>query len=189
MQPYQLTWEQWLESGVSKLRMRRDGLSGLPEQRALDGYGLRPYREGDEQAWLSLLGASDFGDWNRARLDRMLQDENDPLPRESIWFATLDDQPIAAANAYAYKDATGTFSKLGWVCAAPEHRGHGLAYVVSLAVMQYARNAGHCYMFLNTEDFRLAAIKTYLRLGFKPVILDESQEPRWSQIKREIGML
>jgi mycothiol synthase len=168
--------------------MRRHGLDALPTGDLPEGYALRTYRPGDEEAWLSILARSDFGAWDRARLDRMLASDPAPLPCESIHFATLDDRPIASANCFVYPALEGPYSMLGWVAVDPDHRGRGLARCVCLGVMHYASRSGHTHMFLKTEDHRLPAIKTYLRLGFVADIMDDSQPQRWREIKAAIGM-
>lgn len=103
--------------------------------------------------------------------DRMLGGERAPLPLESIVFATTDDDvPVGVANASLYDSEEGRCAELGWVAVRPEHRGHGLAYEICRGVLQFSRASRHRYVFLKTEDFRVAAIKTYLRLGFEPEV-------------------
>ena len=41
---------------------------------------------------------------------------------------------------------------------------------------------------LDTDDFRMAAIKTYLNLGFVPVYVEEGQPKRWSDIFEQLGI-
>ncbi|HOQ30035.1 MAG TPA: GNAT family N-acetyltransferase, partial [Armatimonadota bacterium] len=69
----------------------------------------------------------------------------------------------------------------------PAHQGHRLAFHVCLAVLRYMRDRGFQETYLLTDDFRLPAIKTYLRLGFEPEIADPSHPARWQRILSEIG--
>lgn len=188
MRPYQLTPAQWESAGVSQLRMGFRLFDHLDRPHVVDGYQLRTYRPGDEDAWLSILSRSDFGTWDRARLDRMLGGECAALPREGIIFATLDDRPVGAANAFQYEGDRGKYSELGWVAVDPLHRGHGLAMGICCAVLHYAKQAGHGYMYLKTEDFRLPAIKTYLRLGFAPEEPDASHSQRWRELREVLDI-
>ncbi|HHY83306.1 MAG TPA: hypothetical protein GX505_11630 [Clostridiales bacterium] len=41
---------------------------------------------------------------------------------------------------------------------------------------------------LETDDFRLPAIKTYFRLGFQPKFTHESHPDRWDKISRLISL-
>ena len=183
MQPHQLTYSQWLDAGLSKLRMRFDGFGVLRPPRMPEGWALRAYRPGDENDWLEILRCGDFGDWNRDRLDGMLAGERGPMPRDGIFFATRADRPVGTACTFIFEDAEGVHAELGWVAVHPAHRGRGLAGEVCRAVMDYARRQNHAYVFLKTEDFRLAAIKTYLRLGFEPQVMDDTQPQRWRKLR------
>jgi mycothiol synthase len=151
------------------------------------GYGLRPFRPGDEEAWLAILLTGQFDRWDRARLDRMLAAESPRVPLDGIFFATRQGRPVGTASTYLYPDPAGEVAELGWVAVLPEHRGHGLAMQACRAVLGYMRAHGHRYAFLRTEDFRLAAIKTYLRLGFEPEMTDPSHPGRWEEIRRALA--
>ena len=41
--------------------------------------------------------------------------------------------------------------------------------------------------FLSTDDFRLPAIRTYLKLGFEPYLVHENQRERWRKVLAAIG--
>jgi mycothiol synthase len=81
----------------------------------------------------------------------------------------------------------GATSELGWVVVEPAHRGRGLGELVCRGALGYVGALGHRYAYLLTEDFRRAAIKTYLRLGFEPEILDASHPARWAALRCELG--
>ena len=60
----------------------------------------------------------------------------------------------------------------------------GLAYPLCRAVLAYAQSAGHRYVILKTQDFRLGAIKTYLRMGFEPKMEDPTHQERWEELQQ-----
>ena len=155
----------------------------IPPARPVISYGFRTYRHGDEGAWLDTLASGDSA-WDRSRLDQMLAGERAPVPLEGVVFATSDDVPIGAANLFLYERADGPYSELGWVAVRPEHRGRGLAYEVCRRGLLFANFLKHRYTYLTTQDFRLSAIKTYLRLGFEPEIIDRSHCARWNVLRR-----
>jgi len=41
--------------------------------------------------------------------------------------------------------------------------------------------------FLGTEDFRLAAISIYLKLGWRPFLYREEMEARWREVFAGLG--
>jgi mycothiol synthase len=147
------------------------------------GYSLRTFRRGDEDAWVALLSTGAFGAWDRPRLDRMLTGERAPIPLEGIFFATHQDQLAGAACTFLYPDAAA--AELGWVVVHPAHRGHGLSLQLCRAVLGFSQASGYHYVFLRTEDFRLAAIKTYLRLGFEPEMVHPTH-PAWWATTRQV---
>ena len=60
------------------------------------------------------------------------------------------------------------------VAVVPAHRGKGLGCAVTLAVRHKLRDEGLCAAELLTDDHRLAAIKTYLDVGFEPSLTHEN---------------
>ncbi len=51
------------------------------------------------------------------------------------------------------------------------------------AALGFIRERGHGYACLLSEEFRLPVIKTYLRLGFEPEMLDATQPRRWERLR------
>jgi mycothiol synthase len=148
-------------------------------------YGLRAFRPGDEDAWVELLATGQFDvAWDRARLALMLAgNERTLAPTDGAFFVTLDDRPVGTACTYLHPGAQDGEAEVGWVAVHPRHRGRGLARAVCLAVLGYVRDLGHTYAYLLTEDFRLPALATYLRLGFEPEMTDPSHPARWRAIR------
>ncbi len=117
----------------------------------------------------------------------MLATERPRVPLDGIFFVTQDDRPVGTASTHLHAGPSGEVAELGWVAVHPEHRGHGLALQVCRAVLGFMREQGHRYAYLMTEDFRLPAIKTYLRLGFEPELTDPSHPGRWDALRRVLA--
>lgn len=171
----------------SQLRMGFTRFGELAPPLPPPGYGLRTFLPGDEDAWVGILSAGEFGAWDRARLDRMLAGGRASLPPEGIFFVTHGDRPVGTACTFLHPGAAGDVPELGWVAAHPAHRGRRLGLEVCRAVLGFVRDLGHGYAYLLTEDFRLPAIKTYLRLGFVPEMLDPTHPARWEALHRALG--
>lgn len=72
------------------------------------------------------------------------------------------------------------------VGALSDHGGKGLGLQVSLAALYQMRRDGRLASILETDDFRIPAIKTYLKLGYKPLLIHKNQGDRWSQIFKSL---
>tara|TARA_B100000795_G_C22669656_1_gene387425 strand:+ start:105 stop:761 length:657 start_codon:yes stop_codon:yes gene_type:complete len=71
---------------------------------------------------------------------------------------------------------------LGWLGADPEHKGLQLGRAVSAAVTAKLIANGYQRIYLETHDFRLAAIKTYLNLGWTPLVYNIEMQVRWKSV-------
>jgi mycothiol synthase len=173
-----------------QLRMEIRGLaehaSSSPEPAPPPGYDLRTFRPGDEDAWLALLQSGEFGAWTRTRLDLMLKHPHVRVPPDGIFFATLDDRPVGTASTYLHPTVDGVDPEVGWVVVAPDHRGRGLGLLVCRSVLKFVARLGYRHAYLLTDDFRLPAIRTYLRLGFEPAPVDRGHPARWAAIHNQL---
>jgi mycothiol synthase len=160
----------------------------LPAPEPAPGYGVRTFRPGDEDAWVAILQAGELGIWDRPRLAEMMRGERAALPEPGIFFMTWEDRPVGTACTLLHPRDGGTVAELGWVAVAPEHRGHGLGLQVCRAVLGFIGGVGYDYAYLLTDDFRLPAIKTYLRLGFEPEITDPSHPGRWAAVRQALAI-
>ena len=158
----------------------RGALAALPDLVIPAGYALRPFADDDAPVLASLLvDNAELGEWNLERASRYFAADS-PCVLAGSFFVTRDGVAVATAQLDLHReDSYAPTPELGWVAAHPAHQGHGLGYVVCLAVMRHAATFGHREIFLRTDDHRLPAIRTYLKLGFRPWLYDETAEERW----------
>ncbi len=178
---------------VPQLRLGFRAFDTLPDPQPVPGYSLRTFHPGDEDAWIAILNTAGFGEWNRARIDRMLSGDRAPLPYEGIFFATKvadspgrDGVPVGVANCFFYRHDDPPAAELGWVAVMPEHRGHHLARMICAAALRFIHDRGYTYAYLKTEPHRIPAIKTYLALGFEPEMMDPSHDQWWAEFKASL---
>ena len=70
----------------------------------------------------------------------------------------------------------------------PESRGKGVGNMM-VAVADYVlKSEGMQTARLKTDDWRVPAIKTYLKIGFQPDLSTEDYVQRWDAIYRGIGL-
>ena len=172
-----------------QLQMHRPHLEQLPAVVAPAGYRLRTYRHGDEVAWGEIMGSTEgIGTgWTVEQVQTRLIQRPQFEPA-GLFFATCDAEagrPVASACAWRDGEAETRSGMLHMVCALPAHRGGGLGRLVCLAVLHYLRAREYADVTLATDDFRLAAILSYLRLGFVPAYVADpasDHEVRWGAI-------
>jgi mycothiol synthase len=170
--------------------MWRPHLDDLPDLTVPDGYRLRTYRPGDERAWGEIMEtAGGIGrEWTVEKVRQRIVSRPQFEPA-GLFFATCDAEghrPVASACAWRGEEV-GETGNVHMVCAMPAHRGQGLGRLVTLAVLHHLRRRGFKSADLTTDDFRLAAIKSYLGLGFVPAYRTDAErlddhEARWSAI-------
>ena len=133
--------------------------------------------------WIAVLGATgQLGAWDRARAERCLDDPRPVVP-EGTYLVLHGGHPVATACTVLPTPAEPRH-ELGWVAVDPGHQGNGLGLQVCRAVLWYAHRRGWPASILNTDDWRLPAISTYLKLGFEPEITHDSHPARWREVRR-----
>ena len=77
--------------------------------------------------------------------------------------------------------------QMGWLVTDPAHAGRGLGTIVAACATNRLAEEGYRRPCLATEDFRLAAISIYLKLGWVPYMYREDMAPRWRAIFARLG--
>lgn len=175
-------------------RRERPGLlmhyvpEGAPDEvAAADGYEIRAWQPGDEDAWVELMVASGaVGEWDLARLNR----ETRGLVRRAQFFAVWDRTLVAATGILDRPLRGRPALELAWVVRHPAHVGNqlGLA-VITRALRAALALPGERPVYLYTDDHRLTAIAIYLDLGFAPDLSSHrSFRARWEAVFRALAL-
>ena len=139
-------------------------LDAAPEAAPPAGYTIRTFRPGDEPQFYELMALAGWPGWDDERLSYSL---NRILP-DGWYLAVHTASGAVVASAMALHNYKGTFpfwGEVGWLAADPDHSGQGLGRALSACVVRRFVAAGYRLIHLHTEEFRLAAIKTYLKQG------------------------
>ena len=157
------------------------------EQALPAGYRLRTYRPEDETGYLAVMHAAGFTHFDHKAvqlwLDKVLPDG----------FFLVEHEPtgqiVATAMATHNPSPLHPFGgELGWVAGSPEHAGKHLGRVVCAAVTARFLRAGYRRIYLKTDDWRLPAIATYLRLGYVPFLYADDMAERWRVVCARLAL-
>lgn len=161
-------------------------LDAPPAARVAPGYGLRTYRPGDEVRFYELMALAGWPGWDDAKLKPYLART---LP--DAWFlAVHEESDLIVASAMGIHDHSEQHpfgGELGWVAGDPAHAGKGLGAAVCGAVTARLLSIGYRDIHLYTDDWRLPALKTYLKLGYEPLLCGPDMAARWLLICARLG--
>ena len=164
-----------------------DRLKSPPDQPAPAGYALRAYAESDAGDYVALMRAAGFSTWDAEKTRNALAR---CLPGGLFVLAHHPTGKLVA-TAMAIPTALENHpngGELGWVAGDPAHKGKNLGCVVCAAATRRFLKAGFSDIFLRTDDYRLAAIKTYLKLGYAPLLFAPDMRARWNEVFRLLKM-
>ena len=161
--------------------------SSIQEEIVPEGYLIRGFLPGDEEAYCALMQKAGFDAWGREQLDKAVRTS----VRQGIRFiiSGKDESFVATAGAFRqpnpYHPEGG---EMGWVAVDPASRGRGLGGVVVNSATKRLIETGFTDIYLQTDDFRLPAIKTYLKLGWKPFLYIDGMKERWDNVTTALGI-
>lgn len=169
--------DQWLRT---RLIMRRPQLDDLPELPALpDRFSLRTYESGDKVSLAALLTRAFNDTWDLQRVGERLTEAPDV---SAIYLIIAGANELVATASARLMDIYPGSGYLHWVGVDPAHQGNGLGTYVSGCVLHYFKNLGLRDAVVETHDYRLSAVRTYLRLGFVPESRDSAEQQRWARV-------
>ena len=169
-----------------QLLMRRPHLREVPAAVPPEGYELRHFRPGDEAGWNALMdlaferrpGQSDFA--------REMAADDAYRPQRVKLVLDRTGRIVATASCWLLPRFGAEAAVLHWVARHPDYGGRGLGRMVSLAVLHQAVEEGRLRAYLSTDDFRVPALRIYLRMGFEPVMTHGSHPGRWRRILKDL---
>ncbi len=165
--------------------------AGVTTAAAPAGICLRTYQPGDERAWADIVNATDMGGAYDVSSTKSSLTQTTRFDPQGLFFACDAASGRALATACAYW--TYSFGRrratLHMVAALPEAAGKGLGALVCQAVLNYFAQHGQREVILTSDDHRLPAIVTYLRLGFEPMRFHrgEDHQARWQAVHEKLG--
>jgi mycothiol synthase len=175
------------ESGEARqpqLFMRQPDLSGLPPAPPLEpGYVLRPAVPADHEQLAGLLSEAFGNSWDAQRVAEEFSPGNGV---GATYVVAAPAGVVATAAARRLPDRYPDAGYVHYVGARASERGKRLGEAVTRRVLAHFAAEGLHQAVLETDDFRLPAIWTYLRLGFVPEPRVPGDVVRWSRVLRNL---
>ena len=155
----------------------------IPELEVPDGYEIRQLQAGEEKKYMAMRPMSGFSEWTDEYMANYLKG---PARRVMVMVDKSNGTFVQAASAEEFpEEGTGQF---GWLLSNPEYRGRGFGRIISIATMQALKEEGFRKFIILTDDFRVPALRIYLKLGWHPVFFAEDMEGRWNAIREKLGI-
>ena len=180
--------KRWLNPPAEvnpQLLMRYPGRSSPPPVEIPVRYQLRTYMEGDVPGWVALFNANgQLGEWDAAKV----RGELDGSVVAGMQFFVVDgEDPVAMASVHNKVMQEEECWMIGWVATHPEHLGNRLGAHATMAAVRAALTLPERPVVLLTDDFRLPAIRVYLKLGFVPTYDHPTYPGRWNEVFARVG--
>jgi len=164
---------------LPQLRMRHELKSFAPLRSLPHGCFLRSADEEDAEDIGIVLESAFLDPWPSSRvLEELLENEGVPETYVVEWNGEI-------VGTASYQEQPNPDPSAGWlhyVGVHPNARGAALGEILSQRVLIKAVSRGRTSVFLTTDDPRLSAIRTYLRIGFEPDFCHPSHEDRWHAV-------
>lgn len=162
-----------------QLHMLRTGFDDLPEIKLPDGYKLRTGRGAEDcDNWCKIIGAAFNDERTPEHYTQSILNYGGYAPERLFFIEDPNGVACATAGAFGAHDR----GYVHYVGVLPSHLGHKLGYWITLATLHCFKKRGLQFCLLTTDDFRIPALKTYLRLGFHPLITHRSHKARWQRL-------
>jgi mycothiol synthase len=170
----------------AQLQMVRPRLDDLPAIEVPRHCALRSYEPGDEAHWARIMNDCVGKSWTAQRcLEELVQ--RSEFRSDGCFFATVEGVPQGSATAWVKAELAPEQGYVHMVGVAPAYRGLRLGVLTTLATLHWFREHGFSQAVLNTDDWRIPAIGVYLKLGFEPVLFNESHTQRWRDVCATLG--
>ena len=158
-----------------------------PKKPDWSGLTLRSFNgsDGDIDAWLDIV---QYG-LTEKREDKAFFFEcmysHGELEFDKFYIVECEGTPAATLAVICdYKKKQGYIHMVG---CKPEFRGRGIGNKLALQAVLTLISSGMETAYLTTDDFRIPAVKSYLKAGFLPDMINEEHEKRWKAVYDKIN--
>lgn len=137
--------------------------------------------EQNSKAWLTIINETfgfEFGEEDyQNEMNQVIHAD-----KSQLLFIKDKDKNFVATGSIILDDK---IAELHYIAVKNSFRGNNLGFKISAKLIENAIKLGATVIKLHTDVYRIAAIKTYLKLGFKPNLSHSNHSARWLKIINE----
>lgn len=132
-----------------------------------EGYAIRSYQPGDEDAWAALhVATGDFASAQEAAayfLDTYARDFS-----RALFAVAPDGSTIGTATAWTDPRGDAAIRSLHWLAVAEDHQRKGIGKALCKTILKLMRREDNAApVYLHTQPWSWKAVLLYVSLGFK----------------------
>ena len=113
------------------------------------------------------------------------------LPQGLVFCRNMENGEVAAsatAEITSFGSEYAHLGSLGQVMCVEAYKGLHLGSAVCVEAASIVAANGYRYIGLLTDDFRVPALRIYLKYGWRPWMIDSEMPERWSRIYADLGI-
>ncbi len=154
-----------------------------------EGYGVEYFRGEEDQItdWLNICDKAILPDNDRSWFDSQILDYPDLDPYKDLTFITHKGERIGTIAFVKHSNGEGY---IHMVAIRPDYRGMGFGHILLRLGLEELDRRGCEVSTLTTDDFRYAAVKSYLDAGFRPVLWydpNTNMKERWEKMLSDMN--
>ena len=166
----------------------KNDFSEIQELNLPEGYNIVsfPDLDGALDAWLDIVQYGISGDKRDESYFIKYMSDKPYFNPKFCYFVTYENKPIATITVIC--DTDKLHGLIHMVACMPEFRGKGIGRILNILAVNTLKENGMKTAYLTTDDWRLPAIKGYLKSGFTPNYDVEDGKARWEAVLSNLGM-
>lgn len=153
-------------------------------EESFNGFTYRTYNgsQADRDAWLEMCMPGALLE-EGIPFERYITENQGYCP-DTMFFVLDGERPVGTATLLMREENLGY---VHMVAVHPEYLGRGIGGYLNRLIAAAAYKHGCVGMRLVTDEWRVPAVKSYLKIGFRPVLHEKDMEERWTAFLTEHG--
>ena len=161
------------------LVLKRDDLRDIPTPHVPDGYAIRHYTRGDEEAWIEIHQIADrFNEITRDLYWSQFGSDFRTIRQRQLYAVSKCGRAVGTVSAwFPEPEVDPALGRLHWLAVEPSEQRKGLGTALVLATLALLRELGYQGAYLTTSSRREEALHLYEACGFHRAAPSEMRRP------------